>query len=114
MPLNDSPSPWLKKTRILTQALIISASLNAALVATFAYFVLKEREQTLTLELKPVESADGAASNLSSNVELLRSYSLLPYPELISKLEEREAIEEGLTRRDLALACLVAFHHFNL
>jgi LysM repeat protein len=29
-------------------------------------------------------------------------------------LENKDHIETGLTRRDLALACLVAFHHFNL
>ncbi len=44
----------------------------------------------------------------------LRSYSLLPYQELLLRLENKDLIEEGLTKRDLALACLVAFHHFNL
>lgn len=112
MPLDTSENPWLKKTKILTQALILSSTLNIGLIATFAYFVLKEKQQTLTLELKPALSEDNSLQ--PTNVELLRSYCLLPYPELLSRLEDKESIEEGLTRRDLSLACLVAFHHFNL
>lgn len=112
MPADTSENPWLKKTKTLTQALILSSTLNIGLIATFAYFVLKEKQQTLTLELKPAASEGNSLQ--PTNVELLKSYCLLPYPELISRLEDKESIEEGLTRRDLALACLVAFHHFNL
>ena len=61
-------------------------------------------------ELKPTASKE--LSDYQS--QLLRSYSLLPYQELLLRLENRDHIEEGLSKRDLALACLVAFHHFNL
>src|ERR1700722_18078193 len=102
---------WTRRNRWLTQALIISGTLNIGLIATFAYFVLKEKQETLAIELKP------AAKNVSApttNAQLLRSYSLLPYQELLLRLENKDLIEEGLTKRDLALACLAAFHHFNL
>jgi LysM repeat protein len=33
---------------------------------------------------------------------------------LLLRLENDDHIEEGLSKRDLALACLVSFHHFNL
>lgn len=112
MPAPTLESPWLKKTKILTQALVLSGTLNIGLIATFAYFVLKEKQETLSLELKPLAQDKNGA--ITTNAELLRSYCLLPYPELISRLEDKTGIEAGLTHRDLALGCLVAFHHFHL
>jgi hypothetical protein len=102
---------WMRRSRWLTQALILSGALNIGLLATFVTFVLKERQGHLVLESAP---QIGAESVKPTNVQFLRSYSLLPYPELISRLENKEMVEEGLTQRDLALACLIAFHHFNL
>jgi hypothetical protein len=107
-----SENPWMRRTKWLTQALIISGTLNIGLIATFAYFVLKEKHETFALELKP--SSKDPKEVLMTNVQLLRSYSVLPYPELLLRLENRELIEEGLTKRDLSLGCLVAFHHFDL
>ncbi len=101
---------WIRRTRTLTQALIISGTLNIGLVATFAYFVLKEKQETLAIELQPAKNLAAKETNF----QLIRSYSLLPYQELLLRLENRDLIEEGLTKRDLSLACLVAFHHFNL
>src|SRR5579871_1376130 len=109
MTLQDNP--WSRRNKWLTQALIISGTLNIGLIATFAYFVMKDKQETLAIELKP---ALKEISTPESNSHLLRSYSLLPYQELLLRLESKELIEEGLTKRDLSLACLVAFHHFNL
>lgn len=102
---------WIRRNGWLTQALIISGTLNIGLIATFAYFVLKEKQETVVIELKPTSKE---ASHPATNSQLLRSYSLLPYQELLLRLENKDLIEEGLTKRDLSLACLVAFHHFNL
>ena len=107
--MHSSENPWVRRTRWLTQALIISGTLNIGLVATFAYFVLKEKQETLSLELKPA-----SIEVQQTNFQLLRAYSFLPYQELLLRLENKELLEEGLTKRDLSLACLVAFHHFNL
>jgi hypothetical protein len=104
-------NPWARRTKWLTQALIISGTLNIGLIATFAYFVLKEKQETLAITLKP---APKEVSHPATNSHFLSSYSLLPYQELLLRLENKDLIEEGLTKRDLALACLVAFHHFNL
>jgi hypothetical protein len=105
---------WARRTKWLTQALIISGTLNIGFVATFAYFVLKERQGNFVLELKPTFKELAAKDTLPTNVQLLRSYSVLPYQELILRLENKELAEEGLAKRDLALACLTAFYHFNL
>ncbi|MGC1879160.1 MAG: LysM peptidoglycan-binding domain-containing protein [Rhabdochlamydiaceae bacterium] len=102
---------WVRRNKWLTQLLIISGTLNIGLIATFVYFVLKEKQNTLSIELKPTAKD---ASVKPTNTQLLHSYSLLPYQELLLRLEHKDLLEEGLTRRDLGLACLVAFHHFNL
>lgn len=104
-------NPWARRTKWLTHALIVSGTLNIGLIATFAYFVLKEKQEALAIELKP---ASKETSVPATNSQLLRTYSLLPYQELLLRLENKDLIEEGLTKRDLGLACLVAFHHFNL
>lgn len=108
----SSDTSWILKTRRLTQALIISGTLNIALFATFAYSVFKERRVSAPIELAP----SGKGQNLSSesNERLLRFFSLLQFQDLLLRLENKDLIEDGYTRRDLALACLVAFHHFNL
>jgi hypothetical protein len=103
---------WVSRTKWLTQALIISGTLNIGLISTFVYFVLKDKQEAMAIALKPAATASRDA--LATNAQLFRSYSLLPYQELILRLENRDPIEEGLTKRDLALACLAAFHHFNL
>jgi len=105
---------WARRTKWLTQALIISGTLNIGLLATFAYFVLKEREGNFVLESKPSFKELSSKDAAPTNVQFLRSYSVLPFQELIARLENRELAEEGLTKRDLALACLTTFHHFNL
>jgi hypothetical protein len=108
---NHQKNDCLRRNRWLTQALIISGTLNIGLIATFAYFVIKEKQETLAIELKPAAKETSAPA---TNAQLLRSYSLLPYQELLLRLENKDQSEEGLTKRDLALACLAAFHHFNL
>ncbi len=101
---------WIRRTKWLTQALIISGTLNIGLIATFAYVVLKEKQQSLAIE----QFSPPPKETLPTNTQLLRTYSFLPYQELLLRLENSDLLEEGLTKRDLALACLVAFHHFNL
>lgn len=109
---HSQDNPWVRRTRWLTQALIISGTLNIGLISTFVYFALKDRQQAVSIELKPASRE--LPETPATNAESLRTYSLLPWQELLLRLENREHIEEGMSKRDLALACLVAFHHFNL
>ncbi len=104
---------WMSRAKWLTQALIVSGTLNIGLLATFIYFVLREKDETVFFDMNaPIQPA--AAQPALSNEQLLRSYSLLSFQELLLRLDHRELAEEGYTKRDLALACLVAFHHFNI
>ena len=59
-------------------------------------------------------SLEAPAPVLSTNQEVLEKYSQLSQEELFLHLENDEPLEEGLTRRDLALASLSAFHHFHV
>ncbi|MGE5196503.1 MAG: LysM peptidoglycan-binding domain-containing protein [Anaerolineae bacterium] len=111
---NSFDSQWMRRARILTQALIVSGALNIGFFATFVYIVLKEKQAPVALERKPFEMAHPPNPVLLTNDRFLSAYSLLPFQELFLRLENKELLEEGYMKRDLALACLVAFHHFNL
>ena len=108
---NSIASPWERKVRFLTQALILSVALNVGLVATFFYFLLQKKETPVVFELSPIEKT---SDSLNTNQEILRVYSTLSFQQLLSLLEDDAVVEEGYRKRDLALASLVAFHFFNL
>lgn len=115
MNLDSFEHHWMRRAKWLTQALIISGTLNISLIATFVYFVIQGNIHSVSFELKPVTEPDMAiAASPLTNGSLLRAYSTLPFPELLLRLEDKEMVEEGYTKRDLALACLTGFHHFNL
>lgn len=97
---------WMQRARFLTQALILSGTLNIAFLSTSIYFALRDKEQTLAYEV-PRE-----IKKQFNNEEVLRAYSKLSFQELLFRLENKELMEEGCVRRDLALACLGAFHYF--
>jgi hypothetical protein len=94
-----------KKFRILTLALIFSGCLN---ISFLVYFVLKEAEVPLVIAKPPKSEA------ILGNQQILATFSHLTFRELVSYLTNREPVEEGYTKRDLAVAALVAYHHFNL
>lgn len=102
---------WSHRTRRLTQALIISAALNIGLIATFAYFIMQEKEDVTNFELQPILQKSETVINHEG---LLRTYSTSSFQDLLGVLGDKEHVEQGFTKRDFALACMVAFHHFNL
>ena len=100
---------WLKKLRILMVGLIFSVPLNIGLIAT------------CFLRQDPLASVafDGAlqknfGESSVSNHHLLNAMAKLSFRELVAQLTNRELVEDGYSKRDLALAALVAFRHFNL
>ncbi|MBI2742640.1 MAG: LysM peptidoglycan-binding domain-containing protein [Chlamydiales bacterium] len=105
-------APLIERTRKVTQLLIISGALNILLLCTFVYLVLKDREISVPIELRP--SSKERSTSAVTNEQLLRSYSMLSFQDLLLRLDNKELVEDGYNKRDLSLACLVAFHHFNL
>ena len=97
---------WMQRARFLTQALILSGTLNIGFLSTCIYFVLKDKQSAISYEF-PVE-----IKQQFTNEEVLRAYSQASFQDLLIRLESKERMEEGCIRRDLALGCLAAFHHF--
>ena len=110
MPI-PSEQHWMQRARVLTQALIISGTLNIGLLSTFIYFILKEKQAVVSLEIQPAATV---SKQSFTNDQILRAYSRASFGELLLLLENKDLVEDGYTKRDLALACLTAFHCFPL
>jgi LysM repeat protein len=101
---------WMKRFRVLTLALIFSGALNIALLATLLFFI--GQEQPAEWGVSPL--APPAAESRLSNISYLTALKRLHFRELVAQLTNREKIEEGYTKRDLALAVLTADQFFHL
>ncbi len=112
MAIRSYRDPWVKKAKWLTQALIISGTLNVGLLSTFIYFAMKEDKNSVSLSQSPQIKAD--SKHHLGIQQLLSEYTNLSFQDLLLRLGNTDHVESGLTRRDLALACLVRFHYFNL
>jgi LysM repeat protein len=101
------------RMRFLTYALVISGALNVGLVASLAY---RSANSDPRCDLAPVALDQQAAplADQRSNPEVLAHFRAMPFRQLVEKLSSQLPVEDGFTERDLALACLVTFHDFNL
>lgn len=113
--MTDS-SIYTQKIRHLSFALIFSGVLNIGVLSLLLYWVLKEQPPTPYCELKPAsfEQEQIPLADQRGCAEVLTSLSQLSFHQLISHLSRLQMIENGYAERDLALACLVAFHHFDI
>lgn len=102
--------------RKLTKALYISGVLNITLGSFFFYSVIRERPPTPYFELRPANNEEQQAPLAvdRSAAEVINYFKTLPMEQLISKLSNTKLVENGFSERDLALACLVTFHYFDL
>jgi len=106
LPLHGS----VKKMRVLTFALIASGALNIGVIVKEV--VSQFQSSDANPMIRPVMAQ-------KSHFEMtLDSYfsqmEKISFHELVSYLTNRELVEEGYLKRDLALSALVAFHHFHL
>ncbi len=102
---------WGKKFRVLTLALIFSGALNIGLMAALVFQRLETKEGGLSIS----PMAHGSTHKQeTTNSQILESMAKLSFRELVSFLTNKDLVEEGYTKRDLALAALVAHHHFHL
>lgn len=106
----------INQIRRLTQALMVSGALNIALLALFFYWMVKERPPTTYYQLKPAdqEQEQPPLADTRTSKEVIVEYGRMPLEQLIAKLSHAQLVENGYAQRDLALAYLVAFHHFDL
>lgn len=108
-------SPWLQKIRWLSHALIISGALNIGFLGTFFTMTFKNlRKEKQLVAMQPTEEGVRLTYASSLGVELLSEYFDYSYDQLRKELENKELVEDGYAKRDYALACLVAFHYFDI
>jgi hypothetical protein len=109
-------SLFLKKIRYLSQALIVSGVLNVSILSLWLYWVLRERPPTPYCELKPAsrEQQQIPLADFRGGGEVLAQFVDLSFTELIDYLSHTQLVENGYAERDLALAYLVTFHHFDI
>lgn len=114
--MTSDPSLFIKKIRHLSLALIVSGALNIGVLSALLYWVLRENPPTPYCEHKPAnfEQQQIPLADQRGSVELLTQLSKLSFSQLVDSLSHTQLIENGYAERDLALACLTAFHHFDL
>ena len=81
-----------RRSRILIHALIISGTLNLALIATFVTFVLKERRGVVVPSAHEVVKVKEVRFK---NEEVLRDFAALSYDDLVRALYDETHVEEG-------------------
>ncbi|MBA3602219.1 MAG: LysM peptidoglycan-binding domain-containing protein [Parachlamydiaceae bacterium] len=107
---------YYKHTKRVIGALAVSGFLNILLLTSMSYWIFKERSPALYCEQKPVITPKSEAPPLAadeSSSQWIRKLQVLPYEQLLKKLKSTTSVENGYSERDLALACLIAFHHFD-
>lgn len=104
----------LTRIKRLTQSLIVSGFLNISLLSLFFYWLIKEIPPRPYCELKPADIIERQGIADQSNAEIIRHFKGLSFEQLKTKLTHTQLAENGYTQRDLALALMVAFHHFDL
>lgn len=110
------PQLFIKKIRHLSAALIVSGVLNIGVLSFLLYWVLRERPPTPYCELKPASSEQQQIplADQRGCAEVLAQLSQFSFSQLVNTLSHAQLVENGYAKRDLALACLMAFHHFDL
>lgn len=101
----------IKRTKQLTGGLILSGSLNVGLI--LALFFVWKSAHTPTLSLEQIEARVEKADG-SGKAAVLTTLMPLHYEQLVTELGSKELVEDGYTKRDLALGLLVSKHYFNI
>jgi hypothetical protein len=114
--MSSGHSTLLVKTRRLSKALLLSGILNMGVLGLLAFWIMRERPPTSYCELKPIEDKERQSLLVDSRdgTKMIGELHNLSFTELVKRLEHNQLIENGYAERDLALACLIAFHDFDL
>lgn len=103
-----------RQIKRLIIALGISGALNIVLAASLAFIIFHEKHPTPYFELKPANKS-AELNNISSynNASTIRQLRKKSFNELSALLTSIKLVENGYSERDLALACLISFHHLD-
>ena len=96
--------------------LIFSGSINIIFLAYFFYGFIQEHPPTPYFELKPAKIHEEQRSIAAdkTDIEMIRYFRRMPMDWLVSRLNDVQLVENGYTQRDLVLASLIEFHHFDI
>lgn len=110
------PSLFTKKIHQLSIALIISGALNVCVLSFVLFWTMREHPPTPYCELKPAsfEQQQRPLADQRGCAEVLSQLYPLSFSQLVNRLTYTQVIENGFAERDLALACLQTFHHFDI
>lgn len=101
---------WIRKFRILTLSLIFSGALNIGLMAAFLAVFWQNKEPSFAFaQTAPQNPLIG-----SSNAHVIHELSQLSFRELCACLTNKDLLEEGYMKRDLALAVLGTYRHIDV
>ena len=102
--------PAQSRLRVLIHCLIISGTLNIALMTTLVTFAFKNQlDVNSAPQLNPYLRKIGR-----TNQAILHTFRRLSYEELLKELDDDSDLGEGLRRCDLALGCLGTYHYFDV
>lgn len=112
MPKHESIKENPNYSKWITQGLIFSVALNLALITSIVFNTVKGQEGHSKIKNKtPLMTQVGETSNLK---QTLVSYSEKKFEDLIPLLSQDEHIEDGFTKRDLALSVLCHQHDLDI
>src|ERR1700733_8531977 len=109
-------SDQLKYIQRLSRFLFISGLFNVLLITLLIYAIYREQPPAPYFEHKPragIEQIASLSQNMT-NAQVIRKFRSTNLKELLSKLSDSQIVENGYTKRDLALSSLVSFHGFDL
>lgn len=110
----DSKRRLWSQVQLLTTLLILSGSLNIALMAFLIYQWGSQTSLTIDYDYRPMGIDYVHVPLVKGNQEYIGHLRSLPFDALIELLNDKASVESGYMKRDLALACLVNDHYLNL
>ena len=98
----------------LTQGLLVSGALNIILVVIVVGMLIRETPPLAFASFRESSSLSMRGPLRSTSLAFLEMLSTKSFAELVTLFYSSEQLEEGITKRDLVLAWMVAAHHFDL
>jgi hypothetical protein len=106
--------PWAGRSKWLVQGLIVSGALNLGFLAAFIVSTYQQRQEVGIIKGEPLILEKHKTYIAGDSVEVICNYFTSSYEELLVELGNECLVEDGYAKRDYALACLVAFHYFDI
>ncbi len=108
MNLQALGNPWVKKIRLLSALLLVSISFNVALLTSLIYLSIDKGSSIEKIGSQPTKKIS------FTNSEVLSRYLNMSFNELVVELKDESLLQDGYTKRDLALACIVNYYFFDI